>query len=101
MKIMTSIVLLLALTDTEALSRAKLLWGDAAFVRHVGANYQVGCMLNGNQVYVVASEKESYDKAFEKVSLLINGPRLVEVTGRDAAGNVTKTMQTVYICNKK
>ena len=93
----------MALTNMQALEKARLIWGDAAFVMFQGNKiYQVGCITSDtHKTIVVASSRRSYDDAFRKVDMRINGPHQWEAIARDAAGNekVTET-RIFYWCNK-
>lgn len=99
---MKSLLILLLMTDVEALTRAKQIWGNGAFVRQVGKNYQVGCVETVRQNRIVVGEsKVSYEDAFSKVNMWKNGPRVIGAEARDTAGNRGQAYEKiVFICNK-
>lgn len=91
--------LLLLISDSTALSMAQYLWGADGFARRSGRNFQVGCVLNGSRL-IVATSKESWEDAFAKVDLGINGPRTLTAEARDDAGNVGQSAPVkVHLCN--
>jgi len=99
-----------ALTDAQALSRARLLWGNGGFVSRESGSYSVGCMVQssgsiqaGEVRMVVASSTVSWLDAFRKVDLRTNGKRVITATARtaDPAGRTYQSPPvTVYACNK-
>lgn len=91
--------LLLLISDSTALSMARYLWGSDGFAKRAGRNFQVGCVLNGSRV-IVAASKESWEDAFAKVDLSINGPRTLTAEARDGTGNVGQSAPVkVHLCN--
>src|SRR5262245_39656130 len=98
---MITALLLLALTITDAEAMAKYLWGKDGFIRISGKNFQIGCVYQGNRI-IVSTSKISWDDAFQKVDLKINGPRTITAIARDETGNIGESAPVkVYLCNVK
>lgn len=93
------LLLLLALSDIDALNGAKYLWGEDAWIKKAGRNFQIGCVYQGTKL-IVATSKLSWEDAFSKVDLRINGPRMLGASARDEVGNVGEaTPVRIYLCN--
>jgi hypothetical protein len=89
-----------SLSPEQALSAAAQIWGSSGFARHVGRNYQVGCVVNGETI-VVSSSKDSFDDALSHVNMQSNGLHVLTVTAfGDAGETVTSVPVPVFACNR-
>ena len=93
--------LFLLLTDAEALAVIRQLWGPEGFAKSAGKNFQVGCVVDGKKL-IVATSKESWEDAFSRVDLTMNGPRTITAIARNTAGVEAESAPViVYACNKR
>jgi len=96
---MKMILMWLALSDMDALTTSKQLWGNDGWIKRAGKNFQIGCTYQGSKM-TVATSKISWEDAFSKVNLQINGPRKLSAVARDTDGNLGYSEEiTVYLCN--
>jgi hypothetical protein len=88
-----------SLSLDQAYAAAVKIWGSAGFARQVGRNYQLGCVVDGKTI-VVATSKDSWDDAFARVNMQINGPHVITAEARDTNGNIaTSAPVLVFSCN--
>ena len=97
--ILFSIKLHGSLTTDQATQTAKQIWSTSGFARHVGRNFQVGCIVAG-QTIIVSDSKISFEDAFANVNMKTNGLHILTADAYANNGEIaTSPAVPIYLCN--